>query len=100
MQNVGVNRALPLLLLTDEVEKAAKLLDKRFPESILGVLDLPAILMESTVPLYLDDLEANKKAIMEGSKNEPTPDVPIDDIFSLFRRTNTIIETFKECCPW
>lgn len=32
----GVNRALPFLLMTDEVEKAAKLLDKRFPEPILG----------------------------------------------------------------
>jgi hypothetical protein len=32
----GVNRALPLLLMTDEVEKLAKLLDKRFPEPILG----------------------------------------------------------------
>jgi hypothetical protein len=32
----GVNRALPLLLATDEIEKTAKLLDKRFPEPILG----------------------------------------------------------------
>ncbi len=32
----GVNRALPLLLMTDEIEKSAKLLDKRFPEPILG----------------------------------------------------------------
>jgi len=32
----GVNRALPLLLMTDELEKAAKLLDKRFPEPALG----------------------------------------------------------------
>lgn len=32
----GVNRALPLLLMTDEIEKAAKLLDKRFPEPLLG----------------------------------------------------------------
>ncbi len=32
----GVNRALPLLLMTDEVEKAAKLLDKRFPEPAFG----------------------------------------------------------------
>ena len=32
----GVNRALPLLLMSDELEKAAKLLDKRFPEAILG----------------------------------------------------------------
>lgn len=32
----GVNLALPLLLMTDEVEKAAKALDKRFPEPLLG----------------------------------------------------------------
>jgi hypothetical protein len=32
----GANAALPLLLLTDEMEKSAKLLDKRFPEPILG----------------------------------------------------------------
>jgi hypothetical protein len=32
----GVNRALPLLLMTDELEKWAKLLDKRFPQPLLG----------------------------------------------------------------
>ena len=32
----GVNRALPLLLVTDEIEKSAKALDKRFPEPLLG----------------------------------------------------------------
>lgn len=32
----GVNRALPLLLMTDELEKRAKLYDKRFPEPLLG----------------------------------------------------------------
>jgi hypothetical protein len=32
----GVNRALPLLFMTDELEKCAKLLDKRFPEPLLG----------------------------------------------------------------
>jgi hypothetical protein len=32
----GVNRALPLLLMTDVLEKTGKLLDKRFPEPLLG----------------------------------------------------------------
>ena len=32
----GVNRALPMLLMTDEIEKNAKLLDKRFPDPLLG----------------------------------------------------------------
>lgn len=32
----GVNRALPLLILTDELEKSAKLLSKRYPDPLLG----------------------------------------------------------------
>lgn len=37
----GVNRALPLLLMTDELEKVAKQLDKRFPEPLVGYVRLP-----------------------------------------------------------
>jgi len=36
----GVNRALPLLLITDEIEKTAKLLDKKFPDPIIGLVYL------------------------------------------------------------
>ena len=32
----GVNRALPLLLMTDEIERWAKFVDKAFKEPILG----------------------------------------------------------------
>jgi hypothetical protein len=32
----GVNRALPVLLMTDYLEKQAKLLEKRFPEPLFG----------------------------------------------------------------
>jgi hypothetical protein len=41
----GVNRALPLLFMTDELEKAAKLLDKRFPAPILGLVLSPLFLV-------------------------------------------------------
>jgi hypothetical protein len=41
----GVNRALPLLLMTDELEKTAKLLDKRFPEPLLGCDSFPFLLL-------------------------------------------------------
>jgi hypothetical protein len=34
--HTGVNRAMPLLLMTDWIEKQAKSLDKRFPEPLLG----------------------------------------------------------------
>jgi hypothetical protein len=105
----GVNRALPLLLMTDDIEKYAKALDKRFPEPILqhdpvaggpsvGV-DLVALLVEATVPQLLSDLETSKKKLFEGSMNGPTPDVPIQDIFSLYRRTRTILDMFEAFCP-
>jgi len=34
--NHGVNRALPLLMMTDEIEKSQKLIGKRFPDPVLG----------------------------------------------------------------
>jgi hypothetical protein len=105
----GVNRALPLLLMTDDLEKYAKTLDKRFPEPILqhvpvgggppvGV-DLVALLVEATVPLFLADLETSRKKLFEGSSNGPTPDVPIQDIFSLYRRTRTVLDMYEAFCP-
>lgn len=105
----GVNRALPLLLMTDDIEKRGKALDKRFPEPILhhtpvdgsppiGV-DVVSLLVEATVPLFLRDLEASKKKLFEGSMNGPTPDVPIQDIFSLYRRTRTMLGMFEAFCP-
>ncbi|TDL26893.1 hypothetical protein BD410DRAFT_741178 [Rickenella mellea] len=95
----GVNRALPLLLMTDVLEKNAKLLDKRFPEPLLGQVDLVALVMEAQIPLFLSDLESNKKRLYESSMNGPTPDVPIQDIFALFRRTKTLLEMFNAFCP-
>ncbi|KAH9062605.1 hypothetical protein EDB83DRAFT_2384982 [Lactarius deliciosus] len=105
----GVNRALPLLLMTDDLEKYPKALDKRFPEPILqhvstgggepiGV-DLVSLFVEATIPPFLNDLETSRKKLFEGSMNGPTPDVPIQDIFSLYRRTKTMLDMFEAFCP-
>ncbi|KAK7055402.1 hypothetical protein R3P38DRAFT_2846886 [Favolaschia claudopus] len=95
----GVNRALPLLLMTDELEKAAKLLDKRFPEPILGQLDLVSLTVEVTIPQLIREVQGSQKRLFESSMNGPTPDVPIQDIFALYRRTKTLIGMFNAFCP-
>ncbi|KIP06404.1 hypothetical protein PHLGIDRAFT_30503 [Phlebiopsis gigantea 11061_1 CR5-6] len=95
----GVNLALPLLLMTDEVEKAAKTLDKRFPEPLLGQVDIVSLYIETVVPLYLQDLDSSSKRLFENSRNGPTPDVPIQDIFALYRRTKTLMGMYKAFCP-
>ncbi|KAK1226000.1 hypothetical protein PQX77_000667 [Marasmius sp. AFHP31] len=95
----GVNRALPLLFLTDELEKSAKLLDKRFPEPILGELDIVSLMVEVEVPMFVQDLQNSQKRLFESSMNGPTPDVPIQDIFTLYRRTKTLMNMYNAFCP-
>ncbi|KAH7100511.1 hypothetical protein BKA62DRAFT_620047 [Auriculariales sp. MPI-PUGE-AT-0066] len=94
----GVNRAMPLLLLTDVLERNAKTLDKRFNEPWLGRIDLVSLAMGSQVPLFVSDLDRERKKLIDGSSNQPTPDIPIEDIFSLFRRTKTLIDMHAAFC--
>ncbi|KAF5376074.1 hypothetical protein D9615_007711 [Tricholomella constricta] len=98
-QAPGVNRALPLLLMTDELEKSAKLLDKRFPEPILGQLDIVSLTVESTIPHLIADLQNSQRRLFESSMNGPTPDVPIQDIFALYRRTKTLLGMYTAFVP-
>ncbi|TFY79360.1 hypothetical protein EWM64_g4654 [Hericium alpestre] len=95
----GVNRALPLLLMTDDLEKTAQTLDKRFPEPILQQVDLVSLIVEVQVPMFVQDLNASRKRLFESSMNGPTPDVPIQDIFSLYRRTKTLLGMHEAFCP-
>ncbi|KAG6841782.1 hypothetical protein C0991_006666 [Blastosporella zonata] len=95
----GVNRALPLLLMTDELEKSAKLLDKRFPEPMLGQLDLVSLVVEIAVPHYIADLQNSQRRLFESSMNGPTPDVPIQDIFALYRRSKTLLGMYAAFVP-
>lgn len=117
---VGVNRALPLLLLTDWIEKQAKTLDKRFADPLFGsviashqcsffytayktfsrsTLDLVSLAVENYVPSFLNDVENARRRLLEGSMNQPTPDVPIQDIFALYRRTKSMLGLYKAFCP-
>ncbi|KAF9481580.1 cytoplasm protein [Pholiota conissans] len=95
----GVNRALPLLLMTDDIETGAKALDKRFPKPILGKLDIVSLFVEIAVPRLINDLRSSQKRLFESSMNGPTPDVPIQDIFALYRRTTTLMGMFRAFVP-
>ncbi|KAG6812915.1 hypothetical protein H0H92_015467 [Tricholoma furcatifolium] len=95
----GVNRALPLLLMTDELEKSAKLLDKRFPEPLLGQLDIVSLFVEITVPHLIVEVQNSQRRLFESSMNGPTPDVPIQDIFALYRRVKTLLSMYAAFVP-
>ncbi|KAJ7812022.1 hypothetical protein B0H14DRAFT_3090547 [Mycena olivaceomarginata] len=82
----GVNRALPLLFMTDELEKTAKGLDKRFPEPVLGELDLVSLVVEVHVPQLFRDIHASQKRLLE-------------DVFTLYRRSKTLLEMYAAFCP-
>ncbi|KAJ3869366.1 hypothetical protein EV359DRAFT_69973 [Lentinula novae-zelandiae] len=95
----GVNRALPLLLMTDELEKSTKALDKRFPEPILGKIDVVSLVVEVQIPLFVTEVQSSQKRLFESSMNGPTPDIPIQDIFALYRRTKTLISMLAAFAP-
>ncbi|PPQ80348.1 hypothetical protein CVT25_003631 [Psilocybe cyanescens] len=95
----GVNRALPLLLMTDEIEKGAKGLDKRFPEPLLGKIDIVSLFVEMVVPKLVGELQGSQKRLFESSMNGPTPDVPIQDIFALYRRTTMLMGMYRAFVP-
>ncbi|KAF8630274.1 hypothetical protein AX17_005460 [Amanita inopinata Kibby_2008] len=95
----GVNRALPLLIMTDEVEKNAKKLDKGFPEPLLGQLDIVSLFVQVVIPHFVTDLENSQKRLFESSMNGPTPDIPIQDIFALYKRTRMLLSMHEAYCP-
>jgi hypothetical protein len=95
----GVNRALPLLFMTDEIEKSAKTLDKRFADPLLGLIDIVALFVGVQIPCFFADLQASGKRLSESSTNGPTPDVPIQDIFALYRRAKVLMSMHEAFCP-
>ena len=56
-------------------------------------------MLEAQIPLFIADLEANRKRLHESSMNGPTPDIPIEDLFVLFRRTKTMMGLHQAFCP-
>jgi hypothetical protein len=59
------------------------------------VVDLVSLVVEAQVPLFISELQNSSKRLHESSMNGPTPDVPIQDIFSLYRRTQALLTMYK-----
>jgi hypothetical protein len=66
---------------------------------LVSSVDLVALFAEVQIPLFLADLEENRKRLHESSTNGPTPDVPIQDVFALFRRTKAMLKMHEAFCP-
>lgn len=62
-------------------------------------LDIVSLVVEVQIPMFVADLEENRKRLFESSMNGPTPDVPIQDIFALYRRTKTLLGMYSAFCP-
>lgn len=66
--------------------------------SFASQIDIVSLVIENQIPLFLTDMENSRHRLWEGSRNEPTPDVPIEDMFALFRRTKTLLDMYKAVC--
>ena len=58
-----------------------------------------ALVVDVVVPLFLMELDSSSKRLWQDSMNGPTPDVPIEDLFSLYRRTKVMMDMYHAFCP-
>lgn len=58
-----------------------------------------ALAVDELIPLFLEELDGSSKRLFQDSMNGPTPDVPIEDVFSLYRRTTMMMQVYKVFCP-
>jgi hypothetical protein len=58
-----------------------------------------SLTVEVVIPQFIRDVQASQKRLFESSMNGPTPDVPIQDIFALYRRSKTLLGMFNAFCP-
>ena len=63
------------------------------------IVDVVALVVDVVVPLFLMELDASSKRLWHDSMNGPTPDVPIEDLFSLYRRTQVMMDMYHAFCP-
>lgn len=62
-------------------------------------IDVVSLVVDVVVPLFLMELDASSKRLWQDSMNGPTPDVPIEDLFSLYRRTKVMMDIYQAFCP-
>lgn len=62
-------------------------------------LDLVSLVVGELIPMFVGELQQNQKYLFEASMNGPTPDVPIQDIFALYRRTKMLLGMYKAFVP-
>jgi hypothetical protein len=58
-----------------------------------------SLVVDVVVPSFLMELDASSKRLWQDSMNGPTPDVPIEDLFSLYRRTKVMMDIYHAFCP-
>ena len=62
-------------------------------------IDVVALVVDVVIPLFLMELDSSSKRLWQDSMNGPTPDVPIEDLFSLYRRTKVMMDMYNAFCP-
>ena len=50
------------------------------------------------MPLFVANVERCQQRLFEASMNGPTPDVPIQDVFALYRRMKMLMEMYAAFC--
>lgn len=58
-----------------------------------------SLVVDVQIPMFVVEVQSDQKRLFESSMNGPTPDVPIQDIFALYRRTKTLLAMLGAFAP-
>jgi len=62
-------------------------------------IDIVSLFVEITVPYLVTEIQNSQKRLFDSSMNGPTSDVPVQDIFALYRRIKVMLEIHQAFCP-
>ncbi len=63
------------------------------------LIDIVSLFVEIAVPYLVTEIQNSQKRLFESSMNGPASDVPIQDIFALYRRTKVMLDIYQAFCP-
>jgi hypothetical protein len=62
-------------------------------------IDIVSLVVGEQAPFFVGQVDANKKRLFDGSMSGDPPEVPIQDIFTLYRRTTTLLGMYRAFVP-
>ncbi|CAJ0763272.1 4988_t:CDS:2, partial [Entrophospora sp. SA101] len=92
------NEVQTLIILARWIQAEIDKLSKKYPEPLMGQLEILSLVVEQQAPLLTLDLENAGADIMKKVRMTPEEGIPVDDIIELYREILSIKILYEHHC--